>query len=59
MTKKYALLNKISGAEIKRCRTKIGLTQKDFASLCNVSTKTVERWEGTDAICNGSNCSFC
>ena len=31
--------------EIKRVRTKLGLTQKEFALLINASKPTVERWE--------------
>lgn len=31
--------------EIKRVRTKLGLTQKEFALLVNSSKPTIERWE--------------
>ena len=31
--------------EIKRVRTRLGLTQKEFAYLVNASKPTVERWE--------------
>ena len=51
--KKYAVADMISGADIKKLRGKLKLTQAEFAALVNVSQKTVERWESTDSPVTG------
>lgn len=43
--RKYAVQKSITGLEIKKCRKRLGVSQKEFAELVNVSKKTVERWE--------------
>lgn len=40
--------------EIKRVRTMLGLTQKEFAMLINCSQVTVERWERTEQPIQGN-----
>ena len=40
--------------EIKRVRTLLGLTQKEFARLTNCSKATIERWETTDGPIGGN-----
>lgn len=39
--------------EIKRVRTQLKLTQKEFASLINCSKPTIERWERSKENING------
>lgn len=51
--KKYDLPDTVTGEEIKRCRKRLELSQADFAELANVSKKTVERWEYSDAPVTG------
>ena len=41
----FAVAGELSGEEIRAVRKQLGLTQKEFAELVNVSVKTVERWE--------------
>ena len=42
---------KMSGAQIKKLREKLSLSVSVFASVMNVSSKTVEAWEaGTNEI---------
>ena len=41
----FAIEEELSGQDIKRIRKKLGITQKEFAHLVNVSVKTIERWE--------------
>ena len=41
----WAMDNYITGEDLKRLRTKLGVTQKKFAELICVSKPTVERWE--------------
>ena len=43
--RKYAVQKIITGLEMKKCRKRLGVSQKEFAELVNVSKKTVERWE--------------
>mgnify|MGYP004468783103 FL=1 len=43
--RKYAVQKSITGLEMKKCRKRLGVSQKEFAELANVSKKTVERWE--------------
>lgn len=40
--------------EIKRVRTRLGLTQKEFAQLINCSKATIERWETTEGPISGN-----
>ena len=42
--------------EMKRIRTKLGLTQKEFALLVNCSKVTVERWETSKEPIKGPIC---
>lgn len=46
----------IRAQEIKRIRTKLGLTQKEFAMLVNCSKVTVERWETSKEPITGPIC---
>ncbi len=39
--------------DLKRLRKKLVMTQVEFASLVNVSKKTVERWETSDKEITG------
>ncbi len=41
----FAIQNTLTAHEIKKLRKELGIRQKDFAALANVSVKTVERWE--------------
>ena len=45
MKRKFVTPDSISGDEIKLLRKELGLTQKEFAELINVSKPTIERWE--------------
>lgn len=45
------LLNK---TDVKRIRTNIGMTQRNFALIIGVSPKTVEAWESGKNIPSGS-----
>ena len=42
--------------DIRNVRTKLGLTQKDFAQLVNSSKSTVERWETSEEPIVGPIC---
>ena len=42
---KYITPKFITAADIKKIRKKLGVTQKEFAELVQVSKPTVERWE--------------
>ena len=46
----YAIRNKIDGEEIRRIRKKYNLTQEEFASICNTSKKSVQRWEASEEV---------
>ncbi len=46
--KLFAITDTLTGEEIRAVRIHLGLTQKEFADLVNVSVKTVERWEAGD-----------
>lgn len=54
MTKKFAISTSILGTEIKVIRKKLGLSQKDFSKLMNVSVNTVEKWESKDQPIKGN-----
>ena len=43
----------INGDDIRVIRKRSGLTQKQFAKWCNVSVKTVERWESSHEPLHG------
>lgn len=57
--KEYAIGAKITGREIKRIRNKLGLTQLNFATLVNVSPKTIERWEKGQSEVTGPIVTLC
>lgn len=50
---RYALPKQLTGKDIRIIRKKLGLTQKEFAGLVNVSHKTIERWETGDNFVTG------
>ncbi len=54
---KYAIRSEISGNEIKEFRKKNKLTQAELADICNVSKKTIQRWETSDEV-NGTMASI-
>jgi DNA-binding transcriptional regulator YiaG len=35
----------MTGAELRRLRERVGLTQEGLARLCDVTTRTIIRWE--------------
>ena len=43
--KTYNVSDAITADELKECRKKLGMTQKEFAKLLGVSKPTLERWE--------------
>lgn len=43
--KEFATLQYNNASQIKQARTKLGLTQKEFAQYIGSSKPTVERWE--------------
>ena len=49
----YALRENLDKNDIKAIRKKLGLTQRKFAALVNVSVKSVERWETSDKLITG------
>lgn len=51
--KKFALAESLQNSDIKAIRKKLQLTQKEFASLANVSVKTVAHWESGKAQISG------
>lgn len=53
MEQRFITPASVSGNEIKILRKKLGLTQKEFAGLINVSKPTVERWEAGDKPVTG------
>ena len=48
MSKEYITPAYTTGAEIKRIRSLLKMTQKDFAAFVGVSKPTIERWESAD-----------
>ena len=38
----YVINKKLTGADVKRVRSALGMTQKEFADLVRVSKRTVE-----------------
>jgi len=51
--KNYFIPKSIDKFDLKRLRKKLGMTQKEFAALVNVSKKTIERWESSDKEITG------
>ena len=51
--KRFITPETITAAEIKKVRKQLGLTQKEFADLINVSKPTVERWECSEGPITG------
>lgn len=54
----FALQKTLSAAEVKIIRKKMGMKQKEFAQLLNVSVKTVEHWESNGSIVKGASAAF-
>ena len=52
-TKLFALPDTLTSHDIKTLRKKLGLTQKEFAGLMNISQKTIERWESSSKPVTG------
>lgn len=40
-----AIIEGVSGAELRRLRERAGLTQDDLAKLAEVASRTIIRWE--------------
>lgn len=53
LNEKFIVPKTIDKAEIKRMRMKAKLTQKEFALLLNVDTRTVEKWESKEGPIKG------
>lgn len=51
---KYAIPEYISGEDVKRIRTALKMSQREFSILVNVSKPTVERWEASKEKINGA-----
>ncbi len=51
--KKFVISDYTTAEEIKKVRKSLGLTQREFAVLLNVSKPTVERWERSNEPING------
>lgn len=49
----FALKDYITSDDIRYMRKKLGLTQKEFASLAGISKPTIERWERDGARITG------
>lgn len=49
----FAVPQEVDKDEIKSIRKRLNLTQKQFAELVNVSSKTVERWETSEKAITG------
>lgn len=49
----YVINKKLTGADVKRVRSALGMTQKEFADLVRVSKRTVENWEATEGDITG------
>ena len=53
MEYQYIIPEHIRGEDIREVRERLGLTQKEFAQLCSVSQRSVERWETRDEAITG------
>ena len=51
--KEFLVPETINKNDLKKIRKKLGLTQAEFAKLCNVSQKTIERWEASGSEISG------
>ena len=49
----FSIPETVNGDDIRVIRKRSGLTQKQFAQWCNVSVKTVERWESSKEPVHG------
>ncbi len=49
----FAISDRLSSIEIKNIRKKLNLTQQEFSSLVNASTKTIEKWESSTDLIKG------
>ena len=50
----YAINTDLTGADIKKLRKLLGMTQKEFAVLVNSSKRAVENWESDDRPIKGA-----
>ena len=50
---KKAVVHKFSPVDVKNIRTKIGLSQSEFASAFGISVSTLRHWERGDRTPNG------
>lgn len=51
--KQYIFPEKIEGKQLKKLREKMGVSQRGFAKIINVSVNTVEKWEGENKELKG------
>ena len=51
--KTFAIMQEISGMEIRNLRKKLSLSQSAFGRLANVSVQTIARWEGSTEKISG------
>ena len=51
--KTFAIMQEISGVEIRNLRKKLSLSQSAFGRLANVSVQTIARWEGSTEKISG------
>lgn len=50
---RFAISETVMSDDLKRIRSKLELTQKEFGDLCNVSRRTIEKWETNNALIKG------
>lgn len=53
MDKEFAVNKDIKGNEIRRFRENYGLNRREFASLLNISNRTLEKWEAENESISG------
>ena len=51
--KNYVINKSINGKDVKRMRTLLGMTQKEFAEFVCASKRTVENWENSEGEITG------
>ena len=51
--KTFAIMQEISGMEIRNLRKKLSLSQSAFGRLANVSVQTIARWESSKEKISG------
>jgi len=56
--KNYAHAESISGKKIRQIRTRLGISRRELANLCNVSLNTIERWENSKENISGMTAAF-